>query len=140
MTTQGDNSISGMFKLGEEVLYSIFGAKPVEIGSNTPISMDDPASVWLVHKGMVDVFVMRTSDTQVLSQRLHLFRIKEGQALFGLDLTQFEGKLKLIAVGTHNTSISLIERAKFEQTLKNPLLVKHAVKLLDGWIRNFSQS
>ena len=140
MTTQGDTSISGMFKLGEEVLHSIFGAQPVEIGSNAPISMDDTAAVWLVHKGIVDVFVVRTSETQVVSQRMHLFRVKEGQALFGLDLTLFEGKLKLIAVGSHNTSVSLIERAKFEQTLKNPLLVKHAVKLLDGWIRNFSQS
>src|SRR5688572_24899388 len=119
MTTQGENSISGMFKLGEEVLYSIFGAQPVDIGSNAPISMDDPAAVWLVHKGMVDVFVVRTSESDVISQRMHLFRVKEGQAVFGLDLTIFEGKLKLIAVGTHNTSVSLIERAKFEETLKN---------------------
>lgn len=138
--TTGDTSISGMFKLGEEVLHSIFGAQPVEIGSNTPISMDNPASVWLVHKGMVDVFVVRASDDEVLSQRMHLFRVKEGQAVFGLDLTLFEGKLKLLAVGSHNTSVSHIERAKFEETLKNPLLVKHSVKLLDGWIRNFSQS
>lgn len=140
MTTQGDTSISGMFKLGEEVLNSIFGVQPVEIGSNTPISMDDPSAVWLVHKGIVDVFVVRASDDQITSQRMHLFRVKEGQALFGLDLSLFEGKLKLLAVGSHNTSISHIERFKFVETLKNPLLVKHSVKLLDGWIRNFSQS
>ncbi len=141
MTTQGpDTNISGMFKLGQEVLLSIFGASPVEIGSNAPISMDDPNAMWLVHKGMVDVFVVRTSADQILSQRLHLFRVKEGQALFGLDLSLFEGKLKLVAVGTHNTSVSHIQRSKFEETLKSPILLQHAVKLLDGWIRNFSQS
>ncbi|MCU0512096.1 MAG: NHLP bacteriocin export ABC transporter permease/ATPase subunit [Anaerolineae bacterium] len=133
-------SISSLYRLGEDVLFSIFGANPVEIGSNTPVPLDDPGMLLLVHKGDVDIFAVRLKDGRTASARAHLVRIKEGSAAFGLDLSHFRGKLMLLAVGTSQTSVSQVERARFEEALANPMLAKHAVKLLDGWIRNFSSS
>lgn len=133
-------SVSSLYRLGDEVLFSIFGQNPIEAGSNAPIPLNDPGTMLLVHKGVVDIFAVRMKNGRAASARVHLFRVKEGSAAFGLDLSPFGGRLMLLAVGTTQTSVSHVERARFDEALRNPMLSKHAVKLLDGWIRNFSQS
>lgn len=137
---RNEPSVSSIYRVGTEVLFSIFGENTFETGSNTPILLNDPNLIWLVHKGVVDIFAVRISDGKTASPRTHLFRVKEGQAMLGLDTTRYGDRMTLIAVGVSGTVLSEIPRAKFEETLRSPLTGKATANLLDGWIRNFSRS
>ncbi len=137
---RNEPSVSSIYRVGTEVLFSIFGDNTFETGSNTPIVLNDPDSIYLVHKGIVDIFVVRMLSEQITSPRTHLFRVKEGQAMLGLDTTRYGDRMALIAVGVSGTVLSQIPRIEFEEALRSPLTGKAIGNLLDGWIRNFSRS
>lgn len=116
--------------LGEEA--------PIVIGSNSPIALDDPDDLWLVTKGVVDVFAVRIRGGIVGGERHHLFRAHEGDLLMGFDGQWQSDGVQIIAVGTNQTAIARFPRSRFQQLLQDPDYDLEMMALLDGWIANLS--
>jgi len=76
-------------------------------GSNQPFWLDEPASVWLVHRGAVDVFIVpQVGDGPGL--RTHFFRAGPGQIIFGLAQDERGPALRFQAVGSNETELYLL--------------------------------
>ena len=57
----------------------------LDLEGNKPFLLDDEESVWIVHSGVVDIFVVKSVDGKQVGSRNHLFRAEAGQTLFGID-------------------------------------------------------
>lgn len=118
------------FGFGEEI--------PIVIGSNTPIALDDPDTLWLVAKGVVDVFAVRIRSGIVGGERHHLFRAHKGDLLMGFEGQWQSDGVQIIAVGMSQTEVARLGRARFLELLQNPDYDLEMMDLLDGWIANLS--
>ncbi len=127
------NSPIQSFGLGE--------SEPTVIGSNTPLLLRDPESIWLIYAGAVDVFAVRTTDDgEPDSPRKHLFRANQGQIILGLDLHVYGKGIHILAVGTKNSVVAQLPRADFEALLNDADKAQQTQTLLDEWLQNFSRS
>ncbi len=57
---------------------------PLDAGGNTPISLDDQATIWLVTSGYVDVFAGQVDDGHAQGARHYLFSVGTGAVLLGM--------------------------------------------------------
>ena len=96
-------------------------ARPIEIGGDKPIPLDDPDSVFVVASGRVDVFSTQADEGQTMGPRRHLCRIEAGQALFGMDLSRTEG-FRVLAVGVADTALLELRRPKLLELARDPEL------------------
>jgi NHLM bacteriocin system ABC transporter ATP-binding protein len=72
---------------------------------NRPLRLD-PARVWIVREGRIDVFATRLDgDGQPTGKRRHLFRIEAGDPVFGLGEDPESGRA-LLAVGAPGTLLA----------------------------------
>lgn len=108
------------------------------IGSNTPIMLDNPELIWLIHAGKIDVFAIRMHDGKIAGNRQHLFRVAAGDVLIGIALEHFGREIALVAVGVHNTVISAVSRVQFEELLRAGNA--ETIQLLDKWVDALSSS
>jgi len=100
----------------------------MEIAANRPLLLDDPAAVWFVRNGSVDVFSTATSGG-VLGARHPLFRAERGEVLFGVELAS--RGMALIAVATQGTLLTRLDVQTFTATVaKDPA----ARRLVDRWV------
>ncbi len=58
--------------------------EPVRSAANLPVALDDPASVWFVERGIVDVFGTEHDQGRPIAGARHLVRVPAGGVLFGL--------------------------------------------------------
>jgi ATP-binding cassette subfamily C protein len=110
----------------------------LEIGANTPFMLDDPASVYIVFTGGVDVFAVALSDGQPAGQRRHLLRVDAGSALFGT-ATGDGAPTGLLAVGTNQTRVLKLGRDRLQQVAVGSDRAVDAATLLDGWVASVSE-
>jgi NHLM bacteriocin system ABC transporter ATP-binding protein len=86
---------------------------PRPAAGNHPLRLD-PARVWIVRQGRIDVFVTRLdADGEPTGKRRHLFRIEEGDPVFGLGEDPATGRA-LIAVGAPGTLLAEYALEEFE--------------------------
>lgn len=57
---------------------------PFPGGSNRPVILDDPETVWFVESGAVDVFIFEKRESMVTSDLMHMLRAGAGRLLFGI--------------------------------------------------------
>src|SRR5512138_1447983 len=84
----------------------------VEVEGNRPILLDDPASVWIVYAGLVDVFSVPVQLGEAVGARRHLLRGTVGQVLFGIDSTSYGKGFGFLASGTPGTRLLKLRRAR----------------------------
>ena len=110
----------------------------LEAGGNRPVLLDDARKVWIVKSGQVDIFSVQISGTEAVGTRRHVFRAKEGDALFGMDLGRKGSHIGLVAVGAVGTKLLEIERSRFVKLAGSPGHREIAVALISRWIKGLS--
>src|SRR5688572_26205859 len=72
---------------------------------NRPLRLD-PAHVWIVREGRIDVFATRLdADGEPTGKRRHLFRLEAGDPVFGLGEDPGSGRA-LLAIGAPGTVLA----------------------------------
>jgi ATP-binding cassette subfamily C protein len=112
--------------------------RPIEVGGDKPISIDDPDLVFVVGSGRVDLFSTQADVGQAMGPRRHLCRIDAGQALFGVDLSHATEGLRMLAVGVADTVLLEMKRQKLLELAKDPAYADWVCGLLEGWVENMS--
>ncbi|MCB9452142.1 MAG: NHLP bacteriocin export ABC transporter permease/ATPase subunit [Anaerolineaceae bacterium] len=110
----------------------------VKAGSNKPILLDDPNTVWLVYSGAVDLFAIRLENGEPVGTRRHLFRAEAGAALFGMDLQAYNRGVGLLIVGLADTQLIQLERARLEEITPATEYTEQISQIVNGWVRGLS--
>ena len=111
---------------------------PVErpVPGNAPLPLDDPGSVWQVIDGWADVFAVLSGPDGSAGPRVHLFRAKTGDHLFGV--AAGADVPRLVAVGTVATRVRRLEREPLREELGSVAQPAQFAPLLDHWIRGLT--
>jgi NHLM bacteriocin system ABC transporter ATP-binding protein len=73
------------------------------VEGNSPLLLDNPALVWRVEEGSVDLFAIPLQDGAPSGARHYLFSTPKGGYLFGFEEDDRAAKLGILAVGTVGT-------------------------------------
>ena len=97
-------------------LAALFAAEgePLTVSGNTPFLLDDPAAVWRVESGVVEVFSVGVQEGRVTSSRHHYFTVPAGGLLLGMDMTMAMGR-SFLAVGMVNTQLRRLPRERLHR-------------------------
>ncbi len=106
----------------------------VNVGGNAPVLLTDPNVCWVVYKGSADVFAVSLFQGQVVGSRTHLFRVKSGQAVFGMDVKQSPNDVALMVVGGNQTSLLQIDAARLQALAHDAEFGEQVAELVDGWV------
>jgi len=82
--------------------------EPVATAANRPVRLDDPASVWIVERGAVDVFLVRVRDGMAEAPFHHVQRLEAGRLAFG---AAESGEVRLVAKGLPGTRLRRLSAA-----------------------------
>jgi NHLM bacteriocin system ABC transporter ATP-binding protein len=78
-------------------------------GVNRPFPVEDPASVWIVQAGKLDLFLVRLKDGEAAGARRPVMRVEEGHAVFGIGEVHPDWTIVATAVpGTQLLEVSLV--------------------------------
>jgi NHLM bacteriocin system ABC transporter ATP-binding protein len=121
-------------------LSMLFDPEAVELslGGNTPFLLADPAWVWIVRSGRVEVFCVSVVHGKHDGPRFHYLTAEPGAALFGMDLEDSEAGLGLLAVGIHGTELVRVplQRLRDAPQVARPLIDAWVVGLSKGASKN----
>ena len=112
--------------------------RPIEVGGDRPILLDDPDLVFVVISGKVDVFSTQADVGQTMGPRRHLCRIETGQAMFGMDLSHATEDFRMLGVGVADTVLLQLSRPRLLELAKDPVYADRVCSLLEGWVENMS--
>jgi NHLM bacteriocin system ABC transporter ATP-binding protein len=113
-------------------------ARPLEVGGDRPIPLDEPDLVYVVGSGRVDLFSTQPDVGQTMGPRRHLCRVEAGGALFGVDLSHATEGLRLLAVGVADTVLLELRRRDLLQLARDPAHADRVYGLLEGWVKSMS--
>ena len=106
----------------------------LDLEGNKPFLLDDEESVWIVHSGVVDIFVVKSVDGKQVGSRNHLLRAEAGRALFGIDCNKHGKEIKLLASPGIGTRLLKMDKERLKTlSLKSEFAVEIA-DLMDSWV------
>jgi NHLM bacteriocin system ABC transporter ATP-binding protein len=106
--------------------------------ANRPFSIHLPDSVWLVHSGNLDLFLVDAADGEPVGARHPLLRVGEGCAVFGMCNTSL-GSI-VVAVPTPGTQLSLLSQNHIRTSVGGSAPGSNGLALLDDWILRLATS
>jgi NHLM bacteriocin system ABC transporter ATP-binding protein len=106
--------------------------------SNRPFSIHLPDSVWLVHSGNLDLFLVDVADGEPAGARYPLLRVGEGCAVFGMCNTAFGSVV--VAVPTPGTQLSILSLNQLRASVASSAPCSNGFALLDDWILRLATS
>ncbi|MHB8520223.1 MAG: NHLP bacteriocin export ABC transporter permease/ATPase subunit [Limisphaerales bacterium] len=106
----------------------------LEVGSNQPVRLNDPASVWLIDTGKVDVFAIPVQPDGQAGSRYHFFRAEPGQLLFGLSSPPAAPGPEFLAVGSSGTCLYQLPLNRLKNLAGDPALAQAMSRSIDRWI------
>ncbi len=110
----------------------------LDLEGNKPFLLDDEESVWIVHTGAVDIFVVKSVGGKQAGSRNHLFRAEAGQALFGIDCEKHGREIKLLASPGSGTRLLKFDKERLRNlSLKNEFAGEIA-DLINSWVSGIS--
>jgi ATP-binding cassette subfamily C protein len=107
-------------------MHTPAGGKQTAAG---PFLIEDPAKVWIVEQGTVDVSLVPTENGEPVGPRLHVMRVEGGQAIFGVVPGAAGMHTALLAVPGAETAIREAALADFRARQ-----LDIAPALLNQWI------
>ena len=99
-----------------ELLGKIAGER-LRVGGNNPVMLDDPARLWLVLRGHLDIYAVEAEDGEVVGTGTHIVRVLPGSVLIGVAPLPLETpgrRLHLRAVAALNTMLYQARRQDIE--------------------------
>ena len=113
---QGAQAPDGVEGFDAELLSKIAGAR-LRVGGNNPIMLDDPARLWLVLRGHLDIYAVEAENGEVVGTGTHIVRVLPGSVLMGVTPLPLEPpgrRLHLRAVAALNTLLYQARRQDIE--------------------------
>ena len=90
---------------------SALSGKRVPCAANLPLEMDDPARVWLVERGEVEIFLREHADEVEISALQHALTARRGRLIFGMAPNREDASsLSLIGKGLPGTMLRELHR------------------------------
>src|SRR5688500_17992566 len=105
---------------------------PRPAAGNRPLRLD-PACVWIVREGRIDVFATRLdADGEPTGKRRHLFRLEAGDPVFGLGEDPASGRA-LLAIGAPGTMLAEYGVAEVEALARDESTRPEFEDLVQRW-------
>ncbi len=104
----------------------------IELAGNNPISLNNNEYVWFVYTGKVDVFTSHIEQGVPVGARIHLFRVSDRHALFGMNL--LDRPIGLMVAGAQGTQMLRVSRASLAQLANDSEFVPLVAMVVDDWI------
>lgn len=104
---------------------------------NQPIRLDDPAKVWRLCEGQVELFLVSLDELQQESARHHLASVAEGSLLFGI-ATDAQADFVLLAVPHVDSLLQEMDRASLLAQAAADDVTPALAAALDLWLRALS--
>ncbi|HQR45821.1 MAG TPA: NHLP bacteriocin export ABC transporter permease/ATPase subunit [Thermoanaerobaculia bacterium] len=117
-------AVSKLEEEGEEVLVS----------ANRPFFLDDPAAMWLVETGRIDVFTVAVRNGEAAGARSFFVGAEPGKAIFGMDLGRYGQGSAFLAVGKTGTRLRKIPLKRLAELAAQPVHAERIAMLVEGWI------
>lgn len=108
------------------------------VGGNRLIRLDDPAVVWLVASGQVDLFSVQTEPSDLLSNRFHVASVQAGHLIFGFPSVSGEGEVVILAVTRPRTELVRLGIQTIHNLLEQPEYTESILDLVDTWVEDLS--
>ena len=108
--------------------------KPFRSAANAPVSLSDPATVWFVEEGAIDVFLVELSGEKVSSSFKHVLRAAAGRLLFSFPADESEDEAAMAAIGKGLPGCRL--RMLMMDTLLSGGVLDEVAEQLDEWVRD----
>ena len=106
---------------------------PRPAAGNRPLRLD-PARVWIVREGRIDVFATRLDGAgEPTGRRRHLFRLEAGDPVFGLGEDPESGRA-LLAVGAPGTMLAEYGLGEIEALARDPGTRPCFDELVQHWV------
>lgn len=97
----------------------------------------DPATIWLVEVGSVDLFLVADRDGELVGARHHVMRVPEGAAIFGVRLAG-SSSVAVLAAPTPDSVVREMSRHAWLRAVDSPLERERAARVLDDWLGGLS--
>ncbi len=110
----------------------------MEVEGNKPFLLDDSESIWLVESGKMDIFSVQTSDGEIIGSRNHLFRAETGQALIGVNFSNYDSNIGLLASACSGTRLIKLKKTRLQDLSKTPKYAEGVTSIIDSWITGIS--
>jgi NHLM bacteriocin system ABC transporter ATP-binding protein len=126
----------------EDVFHRLFENEGIlrATAGNQPFLLDDPAAVWMVMEGQVDVFAVRMDGEGGYGPRSFMFEAAAGQILFGFDLSDVSREFGLLVVGVAGTTLRRIDRARFNAFIRGAEDHSEIAAPIDGFIAGMASA
>ena len=123
-----------------DALAGLFASEgeEVAVGGNNPLLLADPAAVWLVARGQVEVFSVPLREGRLHGSRRHFFSAVEGDLVLGLELDVRGESLGLLAVGLVGTRLSRLPLARLAEAAAEPSLAEGLAGAVERWVAGVS--
>ena len=116
-----------------------FAGKSCASAMNKPVDLSEADTVWFVDSGVLDVAVAEYGEAGIESSFKHLFQVRSGGLVFGLDM---ESGLKLVAKGLPGTRLRKLGTSSLLDATAEAgggaELTAELVTLADRWIDDFA--
>jgi NHLM bacteriocin system ABC transporter peptidase/ATP-binding protein/NHLM bacteriocin system ABC transporter ATP-binding protein len=109
-------------------------SRPERTSANMPLELDDPAAVWLVNTGSVDVFFTLMEPGAAAGRRRHLCRVDEGGSIFAIRGVRGRTGGGLVAVGAGPAELLKFSRGDLIRLSFEEGLTEQVALLLDDWL------
>lgn len=105
----------------------------VRTAANLPIDLNDPASIWYVERGAVDVFLMERRDGLDVAAPQHVIHAEAGRLIMGVALQASDFDFTLVAKGLPDTLLRRLPTTALEKVDSVDVAAQ-----VDAWITGVS--
>src|SRR5437763_10185077 len=103
---------------------------------NSVFSVEDPAKVWLVLAGTLDLFLADIREDDSIGPRSHMLQLQEGGALFGFNRGK-GARAGLLANPGQDTKLLCLDKRQLQRT-SDRLQADPLIALIEQWITTIS--
>jgi NHLM bacteriocin system ABC transporter ATP-binding protein len=102
---------------------------------NRTFSIHSPDSVWIIRSGRLDLFMIRSTNSELAGARHYLLSIGQGNAAFGMCAPERSG-IAVLASPIPGTELLCLSQASFRRLVGpvDPGIDADAITLLEEWI------
>lgn len=109
----------------------------IEPRNNRPLYLKDSNLVYIVTRGVINLFAVDFKDGKPGGSRIHIISLPENKLFIGANHHQAGTSRQFLAVGNPGTEVYCLNKQVFASYMENPDYSRAACKMLEEWINQF---